>query len=52
MSDCNDENTAKHAPLQRNNEAAVFCNIMERGSDASRLLFIFLEYVCNYACKR
>ena len=29
LSACNDENTAKHAPLQRNNEAGVFCNIAE-----------------------
>jgi len=29
MSGCNDENTARHAPLQRNNEAGVFCNIKE-----------------------
>ena len=29
MSGCNDENTAKHAPLQRKNEGGVFCNDAE-----------------------
>ncbi|HEX6426291.1 MAG TPA: hypothetical protein VF008_01345 [Niastella sp.] len=37
MSGCNDENTAKHAPLQRNNEAGLFCNVAEWVSNASWL---------------
>ena len=37
MSGCNDENTAKHAPLQRNNAAGQFCNDAEWLSNASWL---------------
>jgi hypothetical protein len=37
MSDCNDENSARHASLQRNNEGELFCNEAEWGSDASGL---------------
>lgn len=29
MSGCNDENIARHAPLQRNNEGELFCNDLE-----------------------